>query len=57
MEFCIKKFAMIITKSGKREITEGIKLPNQERIKFLSKERKSQADTVNLLDMKEKKRR
>ena len=32
MEFGIEKFTILIMNSGKREITEGIELSNQERI-------------------------
>ena len=35
MEFGIKKCAMLIKKSGKRETMEGIQLPNQESIRML----------------------
>ena len=35
MEFGIEKGAMLIMKWGKREITEGIVQPNQERIRTL----------------------
>ena len=35
MEFAIEKCAMQILRSGKRQMTEGIKLPNQEKIKTL----------------------
>ena len=32
MEFGIEKYAMLVMKSGKRHLTDGIKLPNQEKI-------------------------
>ena len=35
MEFGTEKCTMQIVKSGKREITEGIELSNQERIRTL----------------------
>ena len=35
MEFSRKKCTMLIMKSGKGYITEGIELPNQERIRTL----------------------
>ena len=35
MEFGIERCAMRIMKTGKRQITEGIELPNQERISGL----------------------
>ena len=31
MEICIEKYAMLIIRSGKRQIKEGIELPDQER--------------------------
>ena len=31
MEFSMEKCAMLIMKRGKREITEGIEMPNQEK--------------------------
>ena len=37
MEFEIEKHAMLILKSGKRQIIEGIKLPNQEKPKCSEK--------------------
>ena len=33
MEFGIEKCAMLIIKSGKRHMTDGIELPNQEKIR------------------------
>ena len=39
MEFGLEKCAMLIMKKGKRQVTEGIELPNQERIRrFREKE-------------------
>ncbi len=35
MEFGIEKCAMLIMKSGKRHMTEGIELPNQDKIRTL----------------------
>ena len=35
MEFCIKKGVMLVMKSGKRNMTNGMELPNQEKIKML----------------------
>ena len=35
MEVGIEKCGMLIMKSGKRKITEGIELPYQERIRML----------------------
>ena len=35
VEFGIEKFAMLIMRSGKGQMTEGIELPNQKRIRTL----------------------
>ena len=35
MEFVIKKCAMLVIKSGKKETRNGIELPNQKRIRTL----------------------
>ena len=35
MEFDIEKCAMLIMKSGERQITEEVELPNKERIRML----------------------
>ena len=35
MEFGIEKCAMLVMKNGKKEITEGIELPSQEKIRTL----------------------
>ena len=40
MEFGIGKCAMLIMKSMKRHITEGIEIPNQKKKKELSEKRK-----------------
>ena len=59
-EFGIEECAMFLIKSGKRQITEGIELPNQERIR-MSGEKETfkylgilQADTIKQIKMKEK---
>ena len=39
MEFGIEKYSMDIRTSDKTPITEGIELPNQERIRTLGEER------------------
>ena len=39
MEFGIEKCVMLIMKSGKRQITEGIEMPNQERIRALGQKK------------------
>ena len=35
MDFGIKKCAMLVMKSGKRHITDGMELPNQYKIRTL----------------------
>ena len=37
MEFGIKKCAMLVIKSGKRHLTNGKELPNQDKIRTLGK--------------------
>ncbi len=36
MEFGIEKCAMLVMKGGKRHITDGTELPNQEKIRTLA---------------------
>ena len=61
MEFGIEKCVMFIIKSGKRQKTEGIELPNQERIKMRGEKEKYKysgilnADSLKQVEMKEKK--
>ena len=58
MEFGIEKCDMLIMKSVKRYMTEGIKLPNQEKIRpFGEKETYKylgilEADTIEQVEMK-----
>ena len=33
MEFGIEKFTMLVMKSGKRNLTDGMELPNQDKIR------------------------
>ena len=60
MEFGIEKCAMLVMKSGKRQITDGVELPNQDKIRTLGeKETYSylsilEADTITQVEMKEK---
>ena len=60
MEFDIEKCAMLIMKSGKRQITEGIELPNQERTRTLVEKETYKylgildVDTIKQAEMKEK---
>ena len=39
MEFEIEKCALLIRKSGKRQMTERIELPNQESIRILGEKK------------------
>ena len=39
MEFGIEKCALLVMKSGKRHLTDGIELPNQDKIRTLAKKR------------------
>ena len=60
MEFGIEKCAMVILKSGKRHIAEGIELPNQGKIRTLREKedykclRIMGADIIKQAKMKEK---
>ena len=60
MEFGINKCAMLIMKSGKRQMTEGIELPNKERIRTPREKeiykhlRILETDTIKQAEMKEK---
>ena len=60
MEFGIEKCVMLVMKSAKRHMTEGIKLPNQEKIRTLREkgtyeyEGILEADTINKVEIKEK---
>ena len=40
MEFGREKCAMLVMKSGKRHITDGMELPNQDKIRTLGEKRK-----------------
>ena len=60
MEFGIEKCTMLIMKSGKRQMTEGIEIPNQENIITLAEKKTYkdlwilEADTIKHAEMKEK---
>ena len=60
MKFGIEKCALLIMKSGKRHITEGIELPNQDKIRTLTENETYkylgilEADTINQVEMKNK---
>ena len=59
MEFGIKKCAMLVIKSSKRHLTDGMELPNQE-IRTLGENetykylRILEADTIKQVEMKDK---
>ena len=58
MEFGIKKCALLVTKSGKRHLTDGIELPNQDKIRTLAENETYkylgilEADTIKQGEMK-----
>ena len=60
MEFDIEKCAMLVMKSGKRHMTERVKLPNQVLIRILGEKETykyleiMEADTIKQQEMKEK---
>ena len=60
MEFGIEKCAMLVMKSGKRQLTDGMELPNQDKIKTLAKNETYkylgilEADTIKQAEKKEK---
>ena len=60
MEFVIEKCAMFVMKSGKRQPTDGMELPNQDKIKTLAEKETSkylgilEADIIKQVEMKEK---
>ena len=59
-EFGIEKCALLIMKNGKRHLTDGMELPNQEKIRTLREKETYKylgilkADTIKQQDMKEK---
>ena len=60
MEFGIGKCAVLVMKSGKRQMAEGVKLPNQEKLRSHGESETYkyigilEADTIKLMKMKEK---
>ena len=60
MEFGIEKCAMLVMRSGKRQLTDGMELPNQDKIKTLAGNKTYkylgilEADTIKQVEMKEK---
>ena len=60
MKFGIEKCAMLVMKSGKRHLTDGMELPNQDKIKTLPENETYkylgilEADTIKQVEMKDK---
>ena len=60
MKFGIEKWAMLVMKSGKRQLTDGMELPNKDKIKTLAENETYkylgilEADTIKQAEMKEK---
>ena len=56
MEFGIEKCAMLVMKSGKRHMTDGMELPNHDKIRTLGENEtyKYLADTIKQVEMKDK---
>ena len=60
MEFGIEKCAMLVMKSGKRHLTDGMELPNQDKIRTLGEKETYkylgvlEADTIKQMEVKEK---
>ena len=60
IEFGMEKYAVHIMKSRKRQITEGIELPNQDKIRMFGEKENYkylgilEADTIKQAEMKEK---
>ena len=60
MEFGVEKCAMLVMKSGKRHLTDGMELPNKDKIKTFAENetykylRILEADTIKQAEMKEK---
>ena len=60
MEFGIEKCAKLVRKSGKQHVTDGMELPNQDKIRTLGENETYtylgilEADTIKQVEMKEK---
>ena len=60
MEFSIEKCAMLVMKSGKRHLTEGMELPSQDKIRTLGENQTnkhlgiSETDTIKQAEMIDK---
>ena len=63
MEFGIEKCAMLVVKSGKRQLTDGMELPNNDKIKTLAENETNkylgilEADTIKQVEMKKESER
>ena len=63
MEFGIEKCALLVMKSGERHMTDGMELPNHNKIRTLGEEETYQylpileADTIKQVEMKDKTRK
>ena len=60
MEFGFEKCALLVMKSGKRNLTDGIELPNQDKIRILAENETYkylgilETDTIKQVEMKNK---
>ena len=60
MEFGIEKCAMLVMKSGRRQLTDGMELPNQDKIRTLAENKTYkylgilEANTIKQMEMKDK---
>ena len=58
MEFDIEKYAMFVMKSGKRQLTDGMELPNKVKIKTLAENETYKylgiLEAIKQVEMKEK---
>ena len=62
MEFGIEKYALLVVKSAKRHLADGIEIPNQDKIRTLAENETYkdlgilEADTIKQVEMKKKKK-
>ena len=60
MGFGIEKYAMLLMKTGKRHLTDGMELPNQDKIRTLGENETNkylyilEADTIKQVELKDK---
>ena len=60
MKFGIEKYAILVMKSGKQHLTDGMELPNRDKIRTLGEKETykyldiMEADTMKQVEMKEK---